>query len=139
MVRLVLSATPNAMADAPTVTIGSPTSRPLPASTAPTRMNGAPSAMNGAPNSNLAADCGSFAAKTAPTVSTAAAAVKMLAVGAELNIAMPAAHPASKRESGGAYRATHARESSPRIQTAAVTTPESATAPASPRCPGLPG
>jgi hypothetical protein len=82
-------------------------------SVAPNTKTGAPSAMAAAPNRSLTADCSSFVTKTAPNVSTAAAAVKMLAVDAELNTAMHAAHPAAKRNRGGAYRATLARESSP--------------------------
>src|ERR1700683_2596079 len=124
---------PYMMSPAPTKMFCAPSSTPwwvtLPT---PNAMDATPSAMNDAPISNSAAYSSSFVTKTALTVSTAAQAVKMLTVGPELNAATSAVHPAGTSNSGGPYRASPARGCSPRIQTVAVTTPERATAPASP-------
>jgi hypothetical protein len=88
----------------------------------PYAMVAAPNAINAAPWSSLKAENNSFVIKTAPSVSIAAIAVKMLAVGPELNAAMTARHAAGVIKSQEAYRSSRASGFSPRIQVAAATT-----------------
>ena len=98
---------------------------------APYAISTAPIAMNAAPISSSAAYSSSCVTKTALTVNTAAKAVKVLTVGPELNAAKALRSPQAPTTAVGRAGPASSR-SGPRTQTAAVTTPERATAPASP-------